>query len=134
MRIFISVDMEGATGVVHRDQLTPEGRTYNDARKLLTGDVNAAIMGALRLAPDATFRVADGHGVMRNIVLEDLHERAELVMGPASWENRPICQVQGAEAMPMYSTPMPSWSATTAGLAPCRACSATPGSAAPSPT
>ncbi len=97
MRIFISVDMEGATGVVHRDQLMPEGRTYNDARKLLTADVNAAIEGALRAAPEATFRVADGHGVMRNIVLEELHERAELVMGPATWENRPLCQVQGAD-------------------------------------
>ncbi len=97
MRIFISVDMEGATGVVHRDQLTPEGRTYSDARKLLTGDVNAAIEGALREAPDAVFRVADGHGVMRNIVLEELHDRAELVMGPATWENRPQCQVQGAD-------------------------------------
>ena len=53
MRIFISADMEGVTGVVHRDQLMPEGKTYERARKMMTADVNAAITGALRVAPDS---------------------------------------------------------------------------------
>ena len=97
MRIFISADMEGATGVVHRDQLMPEGKTYAQARKLLTGDVNAAIEGALRADGEAEVVVCDGHGVMRNIVLEELHERAQLVIGPASVDNKPLCQSQGCD-------------------------------------
>lgn len=95
MQIFIAADMEGITGVVHPDQLMPEGKTYAAARKLMTNDINAAIEGALRIAPDAEFIVGDGHGVMRNVILEDLHERASLVIGPASPLNKPLCQLEG---------------------------------------
>lgn len=97
MKIFISADMEGATGIVHGDQLMPKGLTYVDGKKLLTGDINAAIEGALSEAPDAEFVVCDGHGVMRNIFLEQLHERAALVIGPATFENKPLCQSQGVD-------------------------------------
>ena len=97
MRIFISADMEGVTGVVHRDQLMPEGKTYERARKMMTADVNAAITGALRVAPDSEFVVCDGHGVMRNLILEELHEAAQLVIGPAHPSNKPLCQSQGCD-------------------------------------
>ncbi len=97
MRIFISADIEGCTGIVHRDQLMPEGKTYGAARKLMTGDINAAIVGALRVEPAAEFVVCDGHGVMRNILLEELHEAAQLVIGPATAENKPLCQSQGCD-------------------------------------
>ncbi len=97
MKVFIAVDMEGATGVVHPDQLMPEGKTYTQARLLLTNDVNAAIEGVLSVVPDATFVVGDGHGLMRNIVFENLHEAASLVIGPASFENKPLCQCQGID-------------------------------------
>ena len=96
MRVFISVDMEGATGVCHRDQLVPGGQDYERARGWLTGDVNAAISGAL--AGGATeIVVADGHGTMRNLILDDLHEAARLVTGPAQARNRPLGQVTGIE-------------------------------------
>lgn len=99
MKIFIVADMEGATGVVHRDQLMPEGRGYQSAQRYLTGDVNAVIEGCLEALPKGShvFRVADGHGIMRNIVLEELHEAAELVVGPAVPENRPLCQCEGID-------------------------------------
>lgn len=97
MKIFISADMEGATGVVHGDQLMPEGKTYERARKLMTADINAVITGALREAPDSEFVVCDGHGVMRNVILEELHEAAQLVIGPAHPNNKPLCQSQGCD-------------------------------------
>lgn len=97
MKVFIAVDMEGATGVVHSDQLMPEGKTYTQARNLLTDDVNAAIEGVLSVVPEATFVVCDGHGIMRNVVFENLHEAASLVIGPASYENKPLCQCQGID-------------------------------------
>lgn len=92
MRIFISVDMEGATGVCHRDHLMPGGQDYEAARRWLTGDVNAAIEGAV--AAGATdFLVADGHGTMRNVLLDQLHPAARLLTGPAQAKNRPLCQL-----------------------------------------
>ncbi len=92
MRIYISVDMEGATGVCHRDHLLPGGQDYEAARGWLTGDVNAAVEGAL--AAGATdILVADGHGTMRNILLDKLHPAARLLTGPAQARNRPLCQL-----------------------------------------
>lgn len=97
MKIFIAVDMEGATGIVHHDQLMPGGAGYAAGRALMTGDVNAAIRGALRAAPEATFTVGDGHGIMRNIILEDLHPSAELVIGPGKATNKPLVQLEGID-------------------------------------
>lgn len=97
MKIFIAADLEGATGVVHHDQLMPDGRGYAAAQRLLTADVNAAIEGVLRVSPTSTFVVGDGHGPMRNIILEELHDAAELVIGSAKPQNKPLCQLQGID-------------------------------------
>ena len=97
MRVFISADMEGITGIAHGDQLMPGKHGYEAGRTLMTDDVNAAIAGVLLHDPDATFVVCDGHAVMRNLQLERLHEAAELVIGPASWANKPLCQSQGID-------------------------------------
>lgn len=98
MNIFIAVDMEGATGVTHHDQLMPDGKTYSAACKLLTGDVNAVIEGILAIEPQCSIIVGDGHGVMRNVILEQLHPTAELVAGPAAPQNKPLCQLEGISA------------------------------------
>jgi len=96
MRVFVSVDMEGATGVCHRDHLVPGGQDYERARGWLTGDVNAAVEGSVAAgATDVV--VADGHGTMRNIVLDDLHEAARLLAGPAQARNRPLGQLAALE-------------------------------------
>jgi D-amino peptidase len=92
MKIFFSVDMEGATGVCHRDHLLPGGHDYEAARRWLTGDVNAAIEGALSAGATEVL-VADGHGTMRNILLDALHPAARLLTGPAQARNRPLCQL-----------------------------------------
>lgn len=89
MKIYISVDMEGATGIVHREQLVPGGEDYERGRRLLMGDVNAAIEGA-RAGGATEVLVNDAHGTMRNLLIEDLAEGAELISGP--WTNKPLCQ------------------------------------------
>ncbi len=89
MKVYVSVDMEGATGIVHREQLVPGGEDYERGRKLLMGDVNAAIEGA-RAGGATEVLVNDAHGTMRNILIEDLAEGAELISGP--WTNKPLCQ------------------------------------------
>jgi D-amino peptidase len=97
MKIFIAVDMEGATGVVHQDQLMPEGRGYASAQRYLTGDVNAAIAGILDVVHDAEIVVGEGHAIMRNILLDDVHAQASVVYGPARVANKPLCQMEGLD-------------------------------------
>lgn len=98
MKIFIAVDMEGITGVVHGDQLMADGRGYAGAQRLLMGDVLAALEGIRRVYPDALVRLGDGHATMRNIILDDLPSNVEIVVGSARTENKPLCQLEGLDA------------------------------------
>ncbi len=80
MKVYITADMEGATGVTHGEQTGPEGKDYGRAREWLTSDVNAAIEGAIE-AGAGEITVADSHGNMRNILLEKLNPAARLIAG-----------------------------------------------------
>lgn len=92
MKIFISADMEGISGVATNMQLSKDSE-YQRFRKLMTADVNAAIAGAFDGgATDVV--VADGHGNMSNILVEDLDERARLISG----NNRVMCQLEGLDS------------------------------------
>jgi D-amino peptidase len=97
MKVFIAVDMEGATGICHREQLMPGGQDYERARRLLTGDVNAAVEGAVAAGATEVW-CADGHGVMRNLIIDELHEAARVVIGPAQTAQRPLVQCQGIDS------------------------------------
>jgi D-amino peptidase len=90
MRIVISVDMEGASGVAReRETGYPRGLAgdpeatpdYLTARKWLTADVNAAVEGAIE-AGATSFVLHDSHGSdRRNVVLDELHPAVEVVRG-----------------------------------------------------
>jgi len=86
MNVFIVSDMEGATGVVHLDQLTSDGKEYGRARKLLTNDINAAVTGAIE-AGAKKVTICEGHAGMRDILLENLHDEAVLISGPLEFKN-----------------------------------------------
>lgn len=62
MRIFICTDMEGVAGVInHDDWVMPTSRNYEEGRRLLTLEVNAAVEG-FYAAGATEVLVADGHG------------------------------------------------------------------------
>ena len=69
MKILISADMEGVTGVTTWDQVTPGHPEYARFRKLMTADVNAAVRGAFDAGADQVV-VADGHWNGSNILIE----------------------------------------------------------------
>lgn len=92
MRVFISADMEGVTGVTHPQDVIPGRSQYERFRSFLTADVNAAIEGAAR-AGATEFLVNEAHDGMRNILLEDLDGRAELIVG----SRKPLSMMQGFE-------------------------------------
>lgn len=96
MKVFIAVDMEGATGVAHREHLMPGGNDYERARGWLTGDVAAAVEGCVAAGADEVW-VNDGHGNMRNLIIDRLPAAARLVVGPAQAVNKPLVQVTGIE-------------------------------------
>lgn len=91
MKIFISADIEGIAGVATNVQLKKNDE-YQRFRKLMTQEVNAAIVGAFNGGASEVV-VADGHGNMSNIFIEDLDERARLVSG----NNRVMCQLEGLD-------------------------------------
>lgn len=80
MRIFISADMEGITGLVDADDVQPGGRDYERGRLAMTEDVNAAVRGAVR-AGATEIVVNDAHGPMRNLMTDTLHPAARLIRG-----------------------------------------------------
>ncbi len=92
MKILIAADMEGVSGVVHWDQVNPNHSEYGRFRKIMTGDVNAAIRGAISAGVDDII-VSDGHNSGRNILIEELEPRARLNSGSPS----PLSMVQGID-------------------------------------
>lgn len=80
MRIYISADMEGVTGLVDAHDVQPGGRDYERGRVMMTEDVNAAVRGALT-GGAAEVTVNDAHGPMRNLLPGLLHPAAALIRG-----------------------------------------------------
>jgi D-amino peptidase len=90
MLVYISIDMEGVAGVVHVDQTRRTGHDYERARRWMTSEANAAIAGAFDGGATSVL-VNDSHGDMRNLVLDKLDRRAELISGSL----KPLSMVQG---------------------------------------
>jgi len=91
-KIFISVDMEGITGVVDPAQLGPEGFEYQRARDWMTGEVNAAIQGTRDAAP-ADIVVCDSHGNGQSLLIDKLPDDVRVVRGFP----RPLEMMQGLD-------------------------------------
>lgn len=77
-KVYISVDMEGISGISGDDQLGASGSEYARSRKLMAVDANAAIRGAIAGGAAAVV-VNDSHGGQRNLLPEDLHPSARLI-------------------------------------------------------
>lgn len=93
LKIYISADMEGITGVVTDEQLGPSGFEYSRFRELMTDEVNAAIEAAL--AGGATeIVVSDSHGNGQNLLIERLPRDITLVR---AWP-RPLMMMEGIDS------------------------------------
>jgi D-amino peptidase len=92
MKVYISVDIEGICGVVALDHTRRDGKDYNQARLLMTREVNEAVKGAFEGGASQVL-VNDSHGSMINLVLEELDERITLISGSP----KPLSMIQGIE-------------------------------------
>ena len=95
MNVYVSVDMEGITGITHGDMMMSGQPEYNRGRKLMTEDANAAVEG-IQQAGAEYILVNDSHGPMRNMFFEDMHEAAHLITG--SGDAKPHCQLEAADS------------------------------------
>src|SRR5256885_10155308 len=91
-KVFISVDMEGITGVVQPAQLGPDGFEYQRAREWMTAEVNAAIAG-IRAAAPADIVVCDSHGNGQSLLIDKLPDDVQIVRGFP----RPLEMMQGID-------------------------------------
>ncbi|HVB59696.1 MAG TPA: M55 family metallopeptidase [Ktedonobacteraceae bacterium] len=92
MKLFLSTDFEGTSGIVAWEQIMEGQAEYAQGRKLLTDEVNAVITGA-QDAGASEFVVNDAHSVMRNLHPQDLAGRATLITG----RHKPLYMMQGLD-------------------------------------
>ncbi len=92
MRILISADMEGISGVTTWDQVTPGHAEYARFRRQMTQDINAAIEGAFQAGATEVV-VTDGHWNGSNILIEEIDPCARLNTGSPS----PLSMMQGID-------------------------------------
>ncbi len=80
MKVYISADMEGTAGVTGWVMTNPGEQDYDIARRLMVGEVNAAIEGAFA-GGATTVVVNDSHDGMRNLPLDEMDPRALVLSG-----------------------------------------------------
>jgi D-amino peptidase len=86
VKVFIVSDIEGCAGVIKGDQTGPNGdmTLYQEARKLYTEEINAAVRGA-KAAGGTEIVVMDCHGAgegytFNSLIAEDLDPDCEFVV------------------------------------------------------
>ena len=84
MKVYISADMEGATGVVHVDQTDSGKPEYAFGCRMQLHDVNAVVEGLIDAGVEEIL-VNDSHDRMINLSAEGLNPKARLLSG---WPKR----------------------------------------------
>jgi D-amino peptidase len=92
MRILISADMEGATGVTWPADVEPGTEQWQRCRRMFTSDVNAAVAGFYDGGATAVL-INEAHATMRNLLLEDLDQRAVMLTG----RHKELSMVEGIQ-------------------------------------
>lgn len=93
MRILVSADMEGATGVTYTADVEVGTEQWQRFRRLFTGDVNACV-GGLFDGGASEVLVNEAHSSQRNVFLEDLDDRARMLTG----RHKPLSMMQGIDS------------------------------------
>jgi D-amino peptidase len=90
MKIYISADIEGVTGVTHWDETDLAKSESSLFREQMTAEVVAACEGALEAGATEIW-VKDAHDSARNIIASKLPQAAKLIRG---WSGHPFIMVQ----------------------------------------
>jgi D-amino peptidase len=93
MKLFLSTDFEGTSGIVAWEQIIEGQAEYAQGRRLLTDEVNAVIAGAQDAGANE-FVVNDAHHFMRNLHPQDLLGEATLISG----QHKPLYMMEGLDS------------------------------------
>lgn len=85
--------MEGATGVTWPADVEPGTEQWQRFRRMFNGDVNACVRGLVDGGADDVL-VNEAHDTQRNLLLEDLDERARMLTG----RHKPLSMMQGIDS------------------------------------
>jgi D-amino peptidase len=92
LKVFISVDIEGISGVGTPLMTSGSGKDYGLARELATADVNTVVNAIFEHGP-AEILVNDSHGDMQNVLHTLLDERVLYIQGNI----KPLGMVEGLD-------------------------------------
>lgn len=92
MKLYVSFDMEGISGIVDWEQCTGDGPDYQIGKDLTLGEVNAAIEGAIEGGVEEVW-INDSHYRMRNLNPADLSGNASYVSG----SHKPMYMMEGLD-------------------------------------
>ncbi|MFD3409875.1 M55 family metallopeptidase [Streptomyces cyaneofuscatus] len=92
MKILISADMEGATGVTWPADVLPGTPQWERCRPMFTSDVNAAALGFYDGGADEVL-INEAHWSMRNLLLEQLDDRVQMLTG----RHKSLSMVEGIQ-------------------------------------
>jgi D-amino peptidase len=92
MKILISADMEGATGVTWPGDVQPGTEQWQRCRRMFTSDVNAAVAGFFDGGANQVL-INEAHASMRNLLLEELDPHAEMLTG----RHKDLSMVEGIQ-------------------------------------
>ncbi|WP_163969513.1 M55 family metallopeptidase [Oceanobacillus halotolerans] len=92
MKLYISVDMEGITGLPDYTFVDRHMHNYERARKIMTDETNYVVESAFKHGCREVL-VNDSHSQMNNILVDELHPEASLITGNA----KPFSMVQGLD-------------------------------------
>ena len=90
MKVYISADIEGVTGIAHWDEARKTKADYQEFRRQMTQEVVAACEGAMT-AGATEILIKDAHASGRNIVVSEIPDCAKLIRG---WSGHPLSMVQ----------------------------------------
>jgi D-amino peptidase len=93
MKLFLSTDFEGVSGIVAWEQIIEGNTEYEQGRRLLTDEVNAVISGALDEGVNE-FVINDSHHYMRNLRPQELLGKAMLITG----KHKPMYMMEGLDS------------------------------------
>ena len=90
MKIYISADIEGVTGIVHWNETEKLKSDWQEFCKQMTQEVKAACEGAISTGAEEIW-IKDAHDTGRNIIASDLPQKVKLIRG---WSEHPLLMVQ----------------------------------------
>ena len=101
MKIYISADIEGISGITHWDETEKSKSDYQKFATQMTDEVRAACEGAIKAGVKEIW-IKDAHDTGRNILADELPQMIKLVRG---WSEHPFLMAVSYTHLTLPTTP-----------------------------